>query len=392
MNVPFIPGLQLSELFYRETVKPILDGRLPGLVYSAGLIGQGSDVLGFDTAQSMDHDWGPRLLLFLAETNFAAQKAQIDQLLAAELPLYVHGCPIDMVHVNGDGLDEREGPPQSAQHGVQIVNVRQYFDYYLGVDPTAELRPEEWLAWPEQILRSLTAGKLFHDGRGLLEPIRQKLAYYPRDVWLYLLACQWRRIDQEEPFMGRCGQAGDEIGSRLVASRLVRDVMRLCFLMERQFTPYIKWFGTAFQHLACAAELAPLLTAVLEATDWCEREAQLTGVYEYVARMHNALGLTEQIRPTVAPFHRRPAQVIHASRFVDAIRRQIRDAAVLALPRYLGGIDQIVDSTDVLSNPRQYLALKQLYVTPDREYPERCGEPGSTGMRPTGGRTSGETD
>jgi hypothetical protein len=366
MNLPFTPGLQLSERFYQESVKPILDGRLPDLVYSAGLMGQGSDVLGFDTAQSMDHDWGPRLLLFLAEANFAGQKAQIGQLLAAELPRYVHGYPIDMVHVNGDVLDQRDGPPQPAQHGVQIVNVRSYFHNYLGLDPSGDLRPVDWLAWPEQILRSLTAGKVFHDGLGLLEPIRQKLAYYPRDVWLYLLACQWRRIDQEEPFVGRCGQVGDEIGSRLVAGRLVRDVMRLCFLMERQFAPYIKWLGTAFQRLACAADSTPLLTAVLEAPNWREREAQLTAVYHYVAQMHNGLGLTEQIQSTVAPFHRRPFQIIHAYRFVDAIRRQIRDTAVLSLPEYLGGIDQIANATDVLSNPRQYLALKQLYAVPDR--------------------------
>jgi hypothetical protein len=274
----------------------------------------------------------------------------------------VQGYPIDMAHIHGDALAGREGSPDPAHHGIQLVDFREYFAGYLGTAPDGTLRPVDWLAWPEHILCSLTAGKIFHDGLGVLEPIRQKLAYYPRDVWLYLLACQWRRIDQEEPFMGRCGQAGDEIGSRLVAARLVRDVMRLCFLMERQYAPYIKWFGTAFQQLACAVELAPRLTAVLGAANWREREAQFTGIYEYIAQIHNSLALTETIKPTVAPFHRRPFQIIHAHRFVDAIRRQIRDAAVLALPEHLGGVDQFIDSTDVLSRPRRYLATKQLTV------------------------------
>ncbi len=56
MDPPFVNGLRLSELFYTEAVKPILNARFPNLDYSAGLIGTGSEVLGFDTPQSMDHD------------------------------------------------------------------------------------------------------------------------------------------------------------------------------------------------------------------------------------------------------------------------------------------------------------------------------------------------
>jgi hypothetical protein len=63
VNQPFVRGLDLCELFYKEAVKPILAQSFPDLVYSAALIGLGSEVLGFDTPQSMDHDWGPRLML-----------------------------------------------------------------------------------------------------------------------------------------------------------------------------------------------------------------------------------------------------------------------------------------------------------------------------------------
>ena len=36
---------------------------------------------------------------------------------------------------------------------------------------------------------------------------------------------------------------------RLTAALLVRDVMRLAFLIERQYAPYAKWFGTGFARL-----------------------------------------------------------------------------------------------------------------------------------------------
>ena len=52
--------------------------------------------------------------------------------------------------------------------------------------------------------------------------------------------------------MGWAGFVGDEIGSALMGSRLVRDIMRLAFLMEREYIPYAKWFGTAFTQLNSA--------------------------------------------------------------------------------------------------------------------------------------------
>lgn len=70
----FIPGIVLSKRFFFEAVKPILDTKMSDLKYSAGLIGYGSEVLGFDTVQSVDHHWGPRLLLFLSENDYQERK------------------------------------------------------------------------------------------------------------------------------------------------------------------------------------------------------------------------------------------------------------------------------------------------------------------------------
>ena len=55
-----------------------------------------------------------------------------------------------------------------------------------------------------------------------------------RQVWRHLLACQWQRISQEETFVGSCAEVGADIGSAIVAARLVWDLMRLCLLLERR--------------------------------------------------------------------------------------------------------------------------------------------------------------
>jgi hypothetical protein len=176
-------------------------------------------------------------------------------------------------------------------------------------------------------------------------------------VWLYLLAAQWQRIDQEHPFMGRCGQVGDDLGSRLIAARLVRDLMRLGFLMERQYAPYPKWFGTAFAELACARTLLPIFTRVLQSNTWQEREVNLSAACDCVARMHNDLHITAPLPTEVSPFHSRPFQVIHAERFVQAIRDAITDEEVRKLPEHLGSVDQFIDSTDALNRPQWFRSV-----------------------------------
>ncbi len=358
-DTPFIKGLELSELLYLESVRPILQANFPGLVHSAALLGQGSEVLGFDTPQSRDHDWGPRLMLFLSSADHTTYAERIDHTLRRELPHAIHGYPTDMAVGTGDNAAETPADA-GVDHAVMISTVHGFFQRVLGFDPSGDIGLVDWLSVPEQRLRSLTAGRVFHDGLGRLEAIRSKLRYYPHDLWLYLLACQWRRIGQEEAFAGRCAQVGDELGSRLVAARLVRDLMRLCFLMERQYAPYIKWLGTAFVQLRCASVLAPTLAKVIDAGSWTEREQHLTLAYQFVAQMHNDLGVTEPLPAHVSPFHERPFSVIGADRFSEALCAAISDEDVLALPAHLGSIDQWVDSTDAMNHlPRLRVMYEQ---------------------------------
>src|SRR4051794_41032159 len=87
----FIPGLQLSELFYAEAVRPLLRARFPGLPHAAARLDLGSEVLGFDTPMSMDHGWGPKVTLFLREEDLTRYGKEIDRVMGDELPFTVCG-------------------------------------------------------------------------------------------------------------------------------------------------------------------------------------------------------------------------------------------------------------------------------------------------------------
>ena len=164
--------------------------------------------------------------------------------------------------------------------------------------------------------------------------------------------------------MGRAGLVGDEIGSALIAARLVRDIMRLCFLMERTYAPYPKWFGTAFDRLSCAPQIKPHLEAVLRSTTWQERESHLVPAYEMIASMHNDLGITATLPGKCGNFFGRPFKVIELiGGFSKAIVERISDAEVkrIADKGLIGSVDQFSDSTDLLSDPQWRIAVQKLY-------------------------------
>jgi hypothetical protein len=359
----FIPGLELAGLYYHEAVKPILQNRYPKLVHSAGLIGSGSEVLGFDDEMSTDHSWGPRLILFLSEQDHEWVAEKLRLTLGQELPFSFHGYFTHFEAVPGEPIAvvPAETDKRPINHTVHITVLSEYLQYYVGTRLEEELAVLDWLTIPGQKLRSLVAGAVFHDGLGVLGPMQRKLAYYPHDVWLYLLSAQWQRIGQEEPFVGRAGSVGDEVGSAIIAARLVRDLMHLCLLMEKQYVPYSKWFGSAFAQLACADRLAPVLEAVLSSTGCQERERHLCAAYEMVAAMQNDLGMTEMVPTKVRQFHNRPFRVIEGEEIAKSLWDAIQDPEVRALPYGVGAIDQYVDSTDVLSYTVRSRRLGALY-------------------------------
>jgi uncharacterized protein DUF4037 len=382
----FVPGLSLAAATYHEVVRPILDAELPGLAHSAALLGGGSEVLGFDTPRSTDHDWGPRLLLFLTPDDAQRHARRVAAVLAARMPCSVRGWSTNFSRPEPGRSRTLEpvahGP---VEHRVEVLDLDAWLAARLGIDPRRELSAVDWLATPAQLLLEVTSGAVFHDGLGQLEPVRSALAWYPDDVWRYLLACQWQRIAEQEAFPGRCAEVGDDLGSRVVTARLVRDLMHLAMLIERRYPPYDKWLGSAFARAHCAPLLQPFLAAAMAATTWARREDALCYAYEILARAHNDLAMAAPVEPTVRPFHDRPFRVLGADRFADATRRAITDPEVASLAPHVGGVDQFVDSTHVLTDPRRARAAALALHRATMQRRDPVGGAGTGGADATAG-------
>ena len=317
-------------------VGPLLRAEFPRLRYAAALIGPGSEVAGLDTERSTDHDWGPRLQVLISGDDAVQWAGAVSALLDGRLPGSFRGYPVRFPVTREPG-----GQPRPR---VEAAVLGGWLTGLLGFDPRPGLTWLDWLATPAQRLAEFTGGEVFDDQPGELTKARHHAAWYPRDLWCYILASQWARIGEEEAFPGRCAETGDELGSRVVTARLIRDLMSLAVLMHRRYPPYSKWLGTAFARLPGVADLAAALDGALAADRYHDRERHLVTAYAAVARQHNALGLTPPLDPASRGYFSRPYQVIGAPRFAKALRTAIGDPRLRSLP-LTGAVDQFTDNT-----------------------------------------------
>lgn len=352
-------GIELSRGFYADIVRPWLSQVAPHLHYSAALIGYGSELLGFDDEVSKDHNWGPRVHIMVTQAQFDLHARRLVEDFSRIAPPSYHGEPI--------GWRSRPHPPANGveaagawEHGLEFHTLEARLESHFALRSLDDLSDLQWLGFAEQMLLAFTSGAVFHDDDNRLGQAQDRLAYYPRNVWLYKIACQWGRIAEEQAFVGRAGQVGDDLGSRVVAARLARDVMRMGFLLERRYAPYSKWFGSGFARLPIAQSLTPHLQRALQASEWTERQDALAAAYLELAHHQNRIGAIS-FEPIVGPYHERPFTTINADDAVAATSAAISDSPIKHLP-IVGSLDQVSDLTPLLQDPAlSQRMMRQLY-------------------------------
>lgn len=334
--------MRLCQDFYRQAVGPLLGS----VEHGAALLGAGSEVLGFDDQVSTDHDFGPRVQIFLPR---GADPGPVRAALGG-LPAQFQGYPLHRAGASG---------PADC---VQVTTAEGFFTGWLGVDPAGGMGLADWLLTPTQVFASLTAGAVLHDPGDRLAARRAALAWYPDDVWRYALAAGWLRISQEHAFVGRAGSRGDDLGAAILTARLARDLVRLAFLAERRWAPYGKWFDHAFRQLPLAETLRPPLLRALAAPQWREKEAALCDAATVVGEATNRLALAAPVDPQPRRFYDRDIRIVDAEAFTTSLTGAITDPEVCTLLGRLGvrsntgagmlpgTIDQAADSTDLLSH------------------------------------------
>jgi len=328
-------GLDLARAFYAEVIAPVL--RRP---HTACLIGEGSEVLGYDSERSTDHEWGPRIQVFVEDDLVVPTRELIEDVL----PDRFHGMPTRWFSL----AHGRVG------HHVEIDTTESWLVDRLPTLPS-DPDPATWLAAPQQHLLQLTSGEVFHDDLGVLTRRRQIYVWYPDDLWRWMIASQWHAIGDTEPLLGRSVESGDHRNARLLTARLCRLSIEMAYLQNRRYRPYAKWRGRGFAELLVGDNLAPLIDEALVEPPDLRPDGPLQQVLLRLAAAHNELRISEPVDAVIDDFSVgineavRPFPVLNTSAFIDATVAAIVDDGVRNLPR-VGAIDQLTDTSDLLIN------------------------------------------
>jgi hypothetical protein len=357
----FIPGMMLNETFFHDVVRPLMIQNFPELKYSAGLVGHGSDVLGFDSPKSMDHNWGPHLHMFFSEPDFVAYKHKVDEMLKTQLPYDYQGFPTNFAE--GDKYRvavpkvKKSGP---VNHLFEFWTPNSFFIHYLGFDIKRKPSYRDWLLFPQMALLEVTTGKMFHDDLGMIE-LRKSFMYYPDDIWKYMLAIQWGKVRDVIQFQARSGEEGDELGSYVNTARSIQTVMFLCFLIERKYAPYDKWFGTAFNSwLKCAPFLTPLLLDIFKEKDWMHRQELLAQVYQELGKMTNDLKIAKPASTKIIDYFDRGYPYVDAWEFESRLFESVENEQLKEMKFQVGGIDQFINHARINHMDYFYKELKDI--------------------------------
>ena len=163
--------------------------------------------------------------MFVHDTDWAPVLSELDQ----RLPSRFRGHPVRF----GFSADPTE------RLRVEVTSVSAFAQQQFGFDPRGGAAPVvDWLSLTGQSALEVVSGAVFEDQTGELTALRDALAWYPDDIWRYVVACDWQRIDQEMPLIGRAGDRRDELGSRTIAGRLVDIAVHLGFMLSRSWPPY----------------------------------------------------------------------------------------------------------------------------------------------------------
>ncbi|MCE7741401.1 MAG: DUF4037 domain-containing protein [Candidatus Heimdallarchaeota archaeon] len=342
-----ISGIDLSERFFYEVVKSVIDTEFPELKYGAALIGPGSEVMGLDDEISKDHDWGLKLYIFVEESRYDSIKQTMNDMFRERLPYDFLGHSTNWVFNEDKTMRPELISEGEVNHRIKIYSVKSFLKEYLDIE-TLELSEKDWLLLPEQRLLEFTSGKIFFNTLGELTVARSKLQYFPDNVWKYKILSQWNRISQEIAFVGRTRMLGDELGTRIETSRLVRMLIEMLFILKRRYIPYPKWLTVIFQQLPIAKTIYPFLLGILNETENEIIENSLCDAYLMILEEQNKLQITGEIEGKIKPFFSRPQMIINVDDIIEELKKIIEPP--LKDLKQIGSIDQFIDCTDITCN------------------------------------------
>lgn len=249
-------GLELARRYYEECAKPLLEQQFPDVLnrIAVGLVGEGSECLGFDDAISQDHDFEPGFCLFITAEDEREFGFRLERLYA-KLPKTFNGftrSPLSPVGGN--------------RHGVQVID--EFYTKFLGT-PRIPDTPDWWFHIPPALLRTASNGEVWRDDSGVFSAVRNTLLNgYPNDVRLKKIAAHALLMAQAGSHnTARCIARGEWGAAQRCLMEYLRHAISLVYLLNNVYEPFYKWAYQGLRELPLLSELERPLSELLTHPD-----------------------------------------------------------------------------------------------------------------------------
>lgn len=285
-----ITGLEMARSFFTEWGLPFLHRHFPSIsARVAAGIWRGSQIFEADDVLSRDHGWGANFTLVLTELDFQSTAEHLEQALQKNTPA------------------EWKGFPTPSDYEITVTSIDRFFQDWVGFS-TPPQDSSQWLegfyfrfGTRETELYLIRHGHLFYDPLGEFTTRRDLFVKYPRDIRL-------RRINQEllnvwhygqYNFVDRLSKRNDPMANCMALGHFTEGVMRLCMLLDDDYTVYWKWLAFEFRKHSAAQFLDPLLKTLTTSTDLSEQVDLVNEICDFVHKLLQ----THQLAATDISFH-----------------------------------------------------------------------------------------
>lgn len=277
-------GMDLAREYFEQYGKTLIEEHFGAYKQemAAGLVGEGSECLGYDDEFSQDHDFGPGFCIWIPESLYQ-----------------VIGVDMQNAYDNLPKTFQGFTRIQTAQAGgrVGVISIEQFCRKYIGL-PHEPKDNMEWFRIPERFLATAANGQVFCDYLGTFSEIRNTLKrFYPEDVLKKKLAARTAVMAQSGQYnYHRCMKRGDTYAAYLACGTFVKTALSAVYLLNEIYMPFYKWAfrgaGELKKLSGVVNDLKELIKLVDEPKNSDKKEWLIENVCIAVGRELNERGFT----------------------------------------------------------------------------------------------------
>ncbi len=265
-----LTGMEICRKFYEEYGRAMIHDKFPEYEdqMAVGLVGEGSEVFGYDDEFSRDHDFGPGFCIWLPKELYKAMGDRVQE-------------EYDKLPDTFMGITR--ATTEMGKGRVGVWRMGDFFEEYTGHRTAPEIAAE-WVEIDDYKLATVTNGEIWRDDLGEFTNRRAGFLAQPPEAYRVKLA---RMISS----MAQMGQANyaramarkDYVTAEICIAKYMEDTLHCIFLLNDQYAPYYKWLLTGSKDLEILPEVGDMLRALADTKDQREHWKD----FEYDSRFIN---------------------------------------------------------------------------------------------------------